>query len=146
MSERKMGVSSASQTYEYQMVAANEKMRIAFPSEARESTPQIPPRGTEAYAREVVLDAIRTGYEEGYPLRSDDIRNIDRRVRESEGLAPREKSLNVGQLDTIVRREYGFDLGREEEAVNAFRMYYERHVERETGPGREQGEAQGRGR
>jgi hypothetical protein len=48
----------------------------------------MPPRGAEAYVQRVVQDAIQTGYEEGYPLRPNQIANIEKNVRADEGLPP----------------------------------------------------------
>jgi hypothetical protein len=62
----------------------------------------MPERGTVAYVEWVVRDAIRTGYEEGYPLRADQIENIRRHVWEQE-IGQRTGQRNQGLLEEYAR-------------------------------------------
>ena len=57
---------------------------MSGPPPERQTHDWMPERGTVAYVEWVVRDAIRTGYEEGYPLRADQIENIRQHVWEQE--------------------------------------------------------------
>ena len=86
----------------------------------------MPARGTPAYVERVVQDAIRTGYEEGYPLRADQITNIRNNVWTQE---------MGNQSDThlrALRHEHYAQEERERDAANeaAQERVRERHRER----------------
>jgi hypothetical protein len=70
---------------------------MSGPPPERQTQDWMPPRGTVAYVEWVVRDAIRTGYEEGYPLRADQIENIRQEVWAQEIGEP-----NLARSDTFV--------------------------------------------
>jgi hypothetical protein len=53
---------------------------MSGPPPERQTHDWMPERGTVAYVEWVVRDAIRTGYEEGYPLRAEQIEHIREEV------------------------------------------------------------------
>jgi hypothetical protein len=64
---------------------------LSGPPPEKQTHDWMPERGTVAYVEWVVRDAIRTGYEEGYPLRADQIEHIRQKVWAQE----------IGQSDSI---------------------------------------------
>ena len=62
------------------------------------------PAHREAYVKWVVEGAIETGIEEGYPMRSAHVRELEDRLRREESLAPR-VSQTESKLDGITPRE-----------------------------------------
>lgn len=70
---------------------AGQGSSMSGPPPEKQTYDGMPERGTVAYVAWVVREAIRTGYEEGYPLRDDQIENIRKEVWAQE----------IGQSDAI---------------------------------------------